>query len=367
MESLVLYGGAFDPIHNGHLRIARAASLLLNADVIFVPSGNPTWKAPCESGADRLAMVRAALRKDGSSAFSISTFELDRSDKPTYWVDTLRHFRSLYPKRKLYFLIGADEVNAFPTWKDPETCASIATPVYVNRPGVKLDDRVLSQYNMRRLAYDRLSPVTSSDVRSLRSNDIPSAVRKYIEDHRLYYIRTLGTMLTPHRLEHSISVANLCYDIARLNHLPEFQSAYIAGLIHDCGKHAPKEKALAYLRENFPGEYVSLPEWTFHQFMGRHIAEETWGITDEAVLGAVMYHATGKAHMSPLGKIVYSEDKIDPLRGYDSRKMIRACKKDYYVGFLTVLEANREYLTSKGYVTDNPFTECCIKEYLGGN
>ncbi|MCF0112487.1 MAG: adenylyltransferase/cytidyltransferase family protein, partial [Bacilli bacterium] len=76
MESLVLYGGAFDPIHNGHLRIARAASLLLNADVIFVPSGNPTWKAPCESGADRLAMVRAALRKDGSSAFSISTFEL---------------------------------------------------------------------------------------------------------------------------------------------------------------------------------------------------------------------------------------------------------------------------------------------------
>ena len=64
MESLILYGGTFDPVHNGHLRIARAASLALNADVIFIPNANPPGKKPIACFSDRLEMLKDALKED---------------------------------------------------------------------------------------------------------------------------------------------------------------------------------------------------------------------------------------------------------------------------------------------------------------
>jgi hypothetical protein len=64
-------------------------------------------------------------------------------------------------------------------------------------------------------------------------------------------------------------------------------------------------------------------------------------------------------------KIIYAADKADPARGYDSSALIAACYKNYYLGFLTVLDANRDYLKEKGYVLDNPLTKECMELYLG--
>ena len=118
------------------------------------------------------------------------------------------------------------------------------------------------------------------------------------------------------------------------------------------------------MEEHFP-EYKDFPEWSFHQFVGAYLAKEYFGIEDEDILSAIEFHSTGKPHMSPLGKVVYAADKIDPLRGYDSRSLIASCKKQYYLGFLDVLAANQAYLTKQGYVVDNPLTRDCYKLYLG--
>ena len=118
------------------------------------------------------------------------------------------------------------------------------------------------------------------------------------------------------------------------------------------------------MQERYP-EYLSYPEWTYHQFTGAFLAETIFGIKDPAILDAISCHATGKAHMSPLAKTIYATDKIEPLRGFDSRKLIQSCLKNYYVGFMTVLAANKEYLASKGYVVDNPLTKQCFDLYLG--
>ena len=362
MESIVIYGGSFDPIHNGHLRIARAASLFLNADVIFVPSKTPRWKTPEATPAQRLEMLRLALKKDGSSAFSIDLFELKSKDDANYSIDLVRHMALTHRNAKLYLLIGADEVNAFPNWKDPERICALATPLYVSRPGIDIDDSVLTRFKMQRLPYEGSGSVSSTKVRNMSDLDIPIAVRDYIESEGLYYMKKLRELIGEKRLLHSVSVANLAYSVAAKNRVEEYRKAYVAGLLHDCGKEVPLDSARKIMKDFYP-EFAELPEWTYHQFVGSHLAQTVFGIKDPVILDAIRFHATGKAHMAPISKIIYACDKIEPTRGFDSRKLIDACYKNYYVGFMTVLAANKEYLESKGYAVDNPLTEQCFDLY----
>ena len=365
MEALILYGGSFDPIHNGHIRIAKAASLTLNADVVFIPAKSPRFKTVTTLEEDRLNMLKIALKEDGSSSFSISLCELNRVGEQTKTIDTVRYFKQKYPNHKLYLLIGADQVNAFDRWIESDEIASLATPLYVTRSGVTLNDANLERFHMQRLPYDKAGRVSSTSIRTLQSADMPLGVRKYIEEHRLYALGHLAEMISPHRFAHSLSVGNLAYDIARANRLSDCQSAYLAGVLHDCAKAIKPDQALVLMQEQWPS-FASMPEWTFHQFLGAYLAKSEFGVEDETILDAICFHATGKAHMTPIGKIVYASDKIDPLRSYDSSKLIDRCIKNYHEGFVTVLRANRDYLAENGYKVDNPFTLECMKQYLGG-
>ncbi|MBQ7244404.1 MAG: bis(5'-nucleosyl)-tetraphosphatase (symmetrical) YqeK [Bacilli bacterium] len=364
MESLIIYGGSFDPIHNGHLRIARAASMMLNADVVFVPAKTPRWKTPEATPKQRLEMLTLALKKEGSPSFYIDLFEMKSKADFNYSIDLVRHMALTHKNTKLYLLIGADEVNSFPNWKDAEAICKLATPLYVSRPNVTIDDSVLARFKMQRLPYDGSGSVSSTKVRTLQELDIPICVRDYIEQQGIYYMSKLRGLLSHRRLLHSISVANLANAIAVKNKLEDARKAYPAGLLHDIGKELDKESVTQIMNERYP-EYVSYPEWTHHQFTGAFLAETIFGIKDPVILDAISCHATGKAHMSPLAKTIYATDKIEPLRGFDSRKLIQACLKNYYVGFMSVLAANKEYLSSKGYVVDNPLTKQCFDLYLG--
>ncbi len=359
MESLVVYKGSFDPITNGHLRIARAASLLLNSDVAFVP----VLKEGASSLTHRMNMLNLAVRKEGMSSFYIDRIEA--SGKSSSTLETLTYFHRKYPRAKLYLLLGASQMEPFAKNPESEKVVEIATVFYVTRDDSPLDDATITRLKMQRLPYEGAGKVSSRMVRSLQSVDIPISIRAYIEKNRLYYIDKLSSLLhSEHRLKHVISVANLAYEIAVMNKVKEPQKAYIAGLLHDLGKHYGDTKSEEIMQKHYPAFYM-LPKWTHHQFVGEYLAKQEFGIEDPEILDAICYHATGKAHMPPLSKIIYASDKIDPTRGYDSSDMIAACKKHYYVGFLFVLKENREYLKQKGFVLDNPLTEECMDLYLG--
>lgn len=128
-----IFGGTFDPIHNTHLDIARAALDRMNLDkVVFVVAGEPPHKQSeiQASPQQRYDMVCAAVGPD--PRMDVSRVEIDRGGV-SYSVDTLRHFRKVYPDAKLYLILGWDSLLDFPQWKDPQDILRYAELVVAPR------------------------------------------------------------------------------------------------------------------------------------------------------------------------------------------------------------------------------------------
>ena len=132
---LGLFGGTFDPIHLGHLRLAEEArEALALAQVCFIPAGRPPHRGvPGSTPEHRLAMVRLAIA--GNPAFSLDDAEVC-APRPSYTVDTLLRLRqTLGPARPLVLMLGADAFAGLPTWHRWEQIFSLAHVAVANRPG----------------------------------------------------------------------------------------------------------------------------------------------------------------------------------------------------------------------------------------
>lgn len=138
MSLALLYGGTFDPVHAGHLAVARAARAALGADVAFLPAADPPHRpAPGASALQRARMLDLAIV--GEPGFGVDRRELARSG-PSYTVDTLREFRTeAGPAAPLAWLVGADAFRGLPTWRDWTALLDLAHFVVAVRPGHGLD------------------------------------------------------------------------------------------------------------------------------------------------------------------------------------------------------------------------------------
>jgi nicotinate-nucleotide adenylyltransferase len=150
---IALFGGTFDPIHAGHIAVARAAERRFHLDqVIFIPCGRPPHKNAADllPFAHRFAMV--ALACSGYPRFAPSLLEAGsggRGEEIFYSVDTVRRFRRTSCRRgdRLYFLLGADSFLQIATWKDYKTLLSLCDFVIANRPGFR-----------SRMLYEAIAP-----------------------------------------------------------------------------------------------------------------------------------------------------------------------------------------------------------------
>jgi nicotinate-nucleotide adenylyltransferase len=197
-----LFGGSFDPIHIGHLLIARHVAETLGLDrVVFMPSPHPPHK-PRESlspPAHRIEMVRRAIA--GEPLFSVSDWEMTH-DGPRYTVDTVEHFRAEWgPGVEVCWLIGSDSLGELHTWKDVGRLVERCRIVTVPRPGADAPDLsvlagLVSAARLAQLRRDVLAvpriDISATDIRrrvragrSIRYL-IPDSVREYIEASGLY-------------------------------------------------------------------------------------------------------------------------------------------------------------------------------------
>jgi nicotinate-nucleotide adenylyltransferase len=133
--NLGVYGGTFDPVHYGHLRIAEAIRESHHLErVLFVPN----QLSPFKIGETRTpGEVRAVLLEkaiEHNPAFSVWRGEIER-EGPSFTVDTLRRLQSENPDARLFFLLGLDAAREIPRWREPEALLKLARFVAVTRPG----------------------------------------------------------------------------------------------------------------------------------------------------------------------------------------------------------------------------------------
>ena len=188
-ERIGIYGGTFDPVHTGHLILARDAVELLGlARLIFVPaaiSPHKLGRAPGASGADRLAMLRAALADEPD--FEVDALELDRPG-PSYAFDTVAALQARRPDAEFFYLIGADNVPDLSTWhRADELRTRVRFAVFHRRAS---DGTVSGAEGLPTLG--RVVDLSSTEIRNRVASGlsirylVPESVRELIEARGLY-------------------------------------------------------------------------------------------------------------------------------------------------------------------------------------
>lgn len=357
----IIFGGSFDPIHNGHIKMAKKALEVVNADrVVFMVAKNPRWKSKRTDDEHRFNMLKIAL-KDYPS-FIISRQELDSEAEINYTYDTILNFPKAIDE-ELYFLIGYDQLSQLDKWYKIDELSKLIKFICISRPDYLINEDNAKKYKVL-VIKENVSSMSSTKLRELIDVDAPKEVLNYIIENDLYYIPKIKSYINEKRFNHTISVAHLAYHIAETNSLST-SKAYIASLLHDIGKYIDMNKQEELAKKYDSENYLLIPKVLYHQYTSVEIATNEFNIKDEEILNAIQYHGTGKPNMSKIGKIVYASDKIDPSRGYDSVDMINECLKDIDSGFNYVLSENIKYFKKKNMEYKNPLTNACIKYYLG--
>jgi len=196
---LGVFGGTFDPIHNGHLMVANEAAEHLGLDrILFVPAGNPWLKDGTDitDSTHRLAMVHLGIA--GNDRLEVSDVEMKRPG-PSYTVDTLEDLAiKIGNGAPPYLLVGIDALSEFYRWQNPKRVLELATVVGIRRPGfVELGreamDRVQTGALQRVvLIKNTMTEISSTEIRKSVGQGypirdlVPEPVAEYIYEHGLY-------------------------------------------------------------------------------------------------------------------------------------------------------------------------------------
>lgn len=197
MSRIALFGGSFNPIHNGHLHLAQTVHQQCGLDrMLLMPSGTAPHKSSdaYAPAADRLAMCRLAA--EPYPWLEVSDYELTKPGK-SYTVETLRYLHSCFPEDALFLLTGSDMLLSFDSWYCWQEILTLAGLLCVSR-GTEPEDVLrqkaaeLSSYGQVTVVHAKPLPMSSSQIRHKIklcrkfSCYLPENVVQYIMLHRLY-------------------------------------------------------------------------------------------------------------------------------------------------------------------------------------
>ena len=183
-KSIVLFGGTFDPIHLGHINMAKRVNELISpAGIIFIPTGNSYLKNNVTDAQIRYSMVSKAIEPYRN--FKISDIEV-QSSEPSYTYKTIEYFKQKYQDFKLYFLIGEDSLLYIDKWKHPEILFENAELLVARRNNNNSDiifrkkETLLNSYNGEITIFDYDMPISSTEIRNAYKSGTIEPYKEYI-------------------------------------------------------------------------------------------------------------------------------------------------------------------------------------------
>lgn len=355
MRHVGILGGTFDPIHEGHLSLARAALRQGELDeVVLMPMARPAHREAQADIENRLCMCRLAA--EGEKDITVSP--IGAAPSMQYTADTLPLLTRQYPDARFTFILGADKLLSLPYWRGAdklfETCDFLCFP----RPGISPEDaleRARAFGASVTLMPSIVSPYSSTLVRSRTAAyedapGVPGRVLCHMAENGLYqtdFLPRLKTMMNPHRFRHTLGVRKEAVRLAYLHGAP-VQKAALAGLLHDCAKgmSQPQLAQIAEKEHLVQDEAMLQSGAMLHGPVGAYVAQKQFGIRDEDVLNAIRSHTIGRPGMTLLELVIFVADATEEGReNYKGLHEIRALSNISLPGAaLRSMELTEEYL-----------------------
>lgn len=340
--------GTFDPVHEGHLALARAALGDGKADkVLFLLRRGKKAERPRSQRRDRRAMLRLAAEENKDLLVSESSAE------PKDREDPVKALEAAYPGCTPFFITGADGLTA------PE-----GLPVYA--PG---EDRPIPCVTS---AFVRVLASLGGDLTAVE----PATVAAYIREKGLYLTdmslpdveKELARRLKPSRLKHTMGVCDMACALAPRFGV-EVPKARVAALLHDVAKYEPldRQAALARTLDDTDDAELKTPS-VLHAPAGRVIAQTEFGVNDPDILNAIRSHTLGRRGMSPLEKLLFVCDFAEAGRkDFDGLSRARELAgKDIDAAALCCAALTQRYLEEKGQKPHPRTTEWTEEETIHG-
>lgn len=358
-----LFGGTFNPPHNTHVNIARQAIAQLGLDkLLIVPCGTPPHKHSDVDKYARLQLSRIAFAGVGE----VWDYEVLKDGK-SYTVETLREAKRLYPQAELYLIIGGDSLASFHKWYRPEEIAELAVLAVADRGSANTERDAFEYNGNAKVVCLKTEPnaVSSTEIRLRyqfgKDNGglVPTAADEYVKANKLYakyrdMTAKLQTYLTPERFDHTFYVVKRGLELAAEQ---EYDKAFTACLLHDCAKHMGESDCAQYGFVKPDG----MPKQVMHAFLGAEVAKRDFNVTDEEVLDAIRYHATGRPNMTRLDKLVYVADKTEQTRRYPIDGLLKGSLDNMFLLCLSQVEAYRAKVSGNN---DFDLTDQTLAFYL---
>ena len=364
-----VFGGTFNPIHNGHISmITYVLDNALADNVVVIPANVPPHKVSYSLASPQHRLKMCELAVSGIKNVTVSDIEIARGEK-SYTIDTLLSLKENH--ENLSLVCGGDMIKTFTSWYRYTDILKLCDIIAFKRHGIVDNDFEQGVENIKKAGGNifvcdtDIIDISSTQIRNCilenKSLDdiVPNSVAGYIAENELYadicedfekYKDIIKPMLTEKRYIHSLEVAKEAKRLA-IKYGADANKAYLAGLLHDILKTSSDQMQLQTI-DKFGIILTDIEKNSkklWHAISGAAYVKNVLNIDDVQIIDAIRYHTTARANMTLLDKILYLADFTSADRDYDDVDVMRRLVDESLQGALEyALEYTINDLKEKG-------------------